>query len=1179
MKNRMEDLLSGQVDQHRPELIISPTELRLQIREGKQYKGSVSLSTADGSNIRGLVTTDCHRVLLADSSIAGDSCTVQFGVDTTGLKEGELVEGSIIISCNLAERKIPFRAEITGEMVAGAEGEIKTLEDFTRLCMKSFRDGFRLFTSPAFAGLLRGKNRPFLPLYKGLSHNPVTYQHLEEFLISTGRKEAVTFVLDKQTKEMHGLDTSQKDTLYLYKNNWGYLRVEVEAEGSFLSVEKKVITSEDFIGRVYGLEYIIHYDRLHQGRNFGRIRLKSVHQETEFVIEADAKGMRTPVSLHEGKLKAAIARDMLNLQLHKIDYRRWYEKGQSLLADLKEWDPESSVAVLYDAYLSYSADDLQRMHKLLSLFRSGSRKLKSEEEEIWYLYLQKLAGIKTKEIADLTGLLRRRLEQNPDQYLYLHLLLQEDPSYEHMPARIMFELEQCYDRGCASPFLYLKAWKMLEEQGSLLRRLTPFYLQVLRFASSKKILSESLYRRCAFLSGSLREFSDPVYQLLLAGYRTYQSTDILEAVCKLIMKGNALKREYFTWYSLAVKKDLRITRLYEYYMETLPEQAADEIPRQVRMYFAYNHTLGEKKRALLYTNVLKNRKTDPACYRNYERMIREFTLQSLEKGRISEVYAYLYQQLLHSPESREQAEKLVKILFCHKVEVKNPSIRNVIVCHYALNKEQSYPCRDGAAYVNLYSEDAALLFEDEKKRRFSSTVAHTCSPMMDAREIARNCMDLGVEDTGLQLYCCKEKGWKMEVNSRTLECFRLAEGNEEFSDGYRRILRQKLLEYYMENQEDERLLISVLSGDMRAYAAVDSVSTAVLMIETGLYEKAFQIVSEFGCEGIPEAALLRLASRMVLKKEFEEDEELLCLAEYVFRQGKYDEILLTYLLDYSIGSIEYLCRLWRCGRGFRLESLQLEKRILVLAVLTGRMPQDAGKILESYILNQGQETVITSFLTWASGCWIYSDVSLAGPVFLYLERLIEKNWKLNLMCRLALLKYYAGLESLNPDQEKEAERILALCSQKKLSFAFFKELPGHLIRPYHLEDKLFVEERFLPGTEVTIHYCLNPEEGEEKNWKSEPLREMLPGIYSREFLLFYGEVLDCYLTYRNQEEELGAGNRRLTLTNIDSDGVSRYKILNRILTSREVGNKARMDTAVEDYLWQDAFTEYYCTLM
>lgn len=1179
VKNRMEELLSGKVEQNRPELITSVSELRLRIQEGKKYKGSINLGTADGSKIKGLVTTDSHRILLANNSISGDSCTVLFGVDTTGLKEGDGITGSIVISCNLAERRIPLEAEIVREAVTGSEGEIRTLEDFSKLCMKSYREGFRLFTGSGFANLLRGKNRPFLPLYQGLSHNPVTYQHLEEFLITTGRKQPVMFSLDKQEKEVYHLDSSQKDTLYIYKNNWGYARIEVETKGAFLQVEKKVVTSEDFIGKVYGLEYIVSRERLHPGRNYGEIHLKTVYQELVFRVEASVGTPVVPKNLVPGRCYAAICRDMLDLQLRKMDYRSWHDHGLQIISDLKEDDPESSVAVLYDAYLSYSRDDMQRMHMLLNLFRKGSRTLETIEEKIWYIYLCKLAGIRTPNTEDFLSILRQSVQQAPDQYLYLHLLLQEDPSYEHMSARIMFELEQCYEKGCNSPFLYLKAWKMLDEQESLLRRITPFYQQVLRFAAVRNILSESLYRRTAFLSGSMREFSEPIYELLASGYQKFRSVDILEAICKLVMKGQAYKKEYFVWYSLAVEKELRITRLYEYYMETIPEELADQIPRQIRMYFAYNNTLGERKRALLYSSVLNNKETDRTCYMNYRSAIKTFTEQALKRGRVSEVYAVLYQAMLERPATKEIGEELAKVLFAHRVEVENPSIRNVIVCHDALKEEHIYPCRDGVAYVDIYSEDACILFEDEKKRRFSSTVPHTCRPLMQVKEIARSCMDLGVRDTGLQLYCCKEKAWKMEINRRNLECYQLAEENADFSDRYRNTLRQKLLDYYMENIGDERLLISVLSADMNTFAAVDKVSTAVLLIESGLYERAFALVSEFGYESIPDGLMLRLASRMILKMEFEEDEELLCLAEYVFRRGKYDEIILTYLLEHSMGSMKYLGELWERVKGFRLESLKLEKRILMLAVLTGEMPAEAGRILESYILNQGQESVITAFLTWASGCWFYQDMGISETIFLYLEKLSGKNWELNLMCRLALIKYYAGLESLNSEQEAEAQRILALCAEQKLTFAFFKKLPMHLIRPYQLEDKLFVEERFLPGTRVTIHYYVGHGDEEEPKWKSEPMREMMPGIFSREFLLFYGEVLTCYLVYRNGDEELKLGERQLTITNLDTDGISRYKILNRILAAKAMGNQERMMTAVEDYLWQDAFTEHFCKIM
>lgn len=50
---------------------------------------------------------------------------------------------------------------------------------------------------------------------------------------------------------------------------------------------------------------------------------------------------------------------------------------------------------------------------------------------------------------------------------------------------------------------------------------------------------------------------------------------------------------------------------------------------------------------------------------------------------------------------------------------------------------------------------------------------------------------------------------------------------------------------------------------------------------------------------------------------------------------------------------------------------------------------------------------------------------------------------------------------------------------------------------------------------MTIHYRTNAEE----TWKSEPMRNMYQGIFVKEFLLFYGEKMEYYLTFTNRQGE------------------------------------------------------------
>lgn len=341
-----------------PKMLLSETEFSFVIPAGEQRKASFHISADNGSVVTAQLHSDCHRVILAQDEVSGTDSEVLFGIDTTGLREGDTVSGNILISSNLSETAVPVRAEIAAAGEDAFDPEVKSLEDFANVCQKDLREGFHLFTNPNFRRLLGGKNRKYLALYQGMSHNPVTYQHLEEFLVTTEKKEPITLSLDKQEKAVYELGASQSDTLYIYRNTWGYVRLEVETEGDFLEVEKKVITTDDFIGKVYGLEYILHKDRMGAGRNFGRIRIRSVHQSLEFDVEATTgqNAEITPAAVRSRRI-SWLLRDYLKLQLHTLDYRTWIDSAAMTVQEMLDDDPEDITAILYMAFLHYSRED------------------------------------------------------------------------------------------------------------------------------------------------------------------------------------------------------------------------------------------------------------------------------------------------------------------------------------------------------------------------------------------------------------------------------------------------------------------------------------------------------------------------------------------------------------------------------------------------------------------------------------------------------------------------------------------------------------------------------------------------------------------------------------------------------------------------------------------------------
>lgn len=254
---------------------------------------------------------------------------------------------------------------------------------------------------------------------------------------------------------------------------------------------------------------------------------------------------------------------------------------------------------------------------------------------------------------------------------------------------------------------------------------------------------------------------------------------------------------------------------------------------------------------------------------------------------------------------------------------------------------------------------------------------------------------------------------------------------------------------------------------------------------------------------------------MILEKEFTEDEELLYLASYVVKQGIYDEIVLCYLRDYFTGSIEDMCSLWDKIRGFQMESDKLEERILTWSVFVRSHPKWEQEMLESYIRQSGKEHVILAYLTYLAIGYFMDGKPLSDQMFDYLDRAWKQGWELDEICHLTMLKHLSTKPQLSEEEEKEAHTLLLTFTKQGLRFAFYKDLPEHLTEGFQIGDRMFIEERQRAEAKVTIHYRTNAEE----TWKSEPMRNMYQGIFVKEFLLFYGEKMEYYLTFTNRQGE------------------------------------------------------------
>lgn len=1170
MKKKIEQLLNGKFEYDQPPLLFSQEKISLTLKAGETRKGELYLGTDDNEKIRGYVTSSSRRVVPGLDKFSGTTVCLPYGIDCTGLGSGESVKGWLCFTTNIGEYKLPFDIQVEKEQIRSSVGEVKDLDTFREIARKDFREAYHIFTDKSFSMILRDKGHKEHALYAGMSQQPVTYQHLEEFFIGAGEKEKVTVSLKTPGARFYEVRESIQESFAVQRSGWGHLRLDIETRGNFLEVAKRVVTEEDFIGSSYQVDFVIHKDKLGSGNQFGQIIVKSPYQELIYQITASKSSrVQVNIKIREKQHKLTLVRDYLDYCCEKMDFKTWAGSSHFELNQLWESGCDYPEYQMYEAYLLHLEGNDEACAEILRKYQDKSFSKEDLEFAGVYLYLCTLVGL-YKDKAQALRRIQNFYMQKADSFQLFWILLKTDPAVTTSPSKAVFMMEEQFERGCRSPLLYLEAWKYICKDMSLLHRLSSFWAQVFLFAGKEGLLTEELAMRFAYLSGYEKNFNQSLYRAMTMGYERYPSEDTLEAICKYIMKGNPRRQEYFRWFSLAVEHGLRLTRLFEYYVETLDTTYQRELPKPLLMYFTYNNTtLGDAKKAFIYASVISNRAQEAQTYESYRENMQLFAAQKLAEGRMNENYAAIYQEFLSNPRTTEEAEAIARRMFTCRLYCDDKKIRHVIVRHDQMEREEIYPCVQGVAYPRIYTEDAVILFQDEKQRRYAATVDFNVKKLMDEREMVPAVLKKGVGEPGVLLHYCES----VSLDRDNLEIFQKLVKSEAFTEKYKSQVRKKILDYYALHVHGEDLDDYLKKMDFREYALVDRKTLLETLITRGLFAQALGIIEEFGFEGLDMGSLLKLTSRMIIRCEMAEDEELLSLASQVYRSGKYDEVILHYLMKYRFGPVDEVFSIWKSAKGFEMDTYDLEERLLGLLMFTSDFRKEGENVLDAYVKQSGKERIIGAYLTQVAYGVFVREFPMSAFVRECLEHAYIRKWPVNLVCRLALLK------ALSKEKDKKGvylemkKELLAECTRQGMAFAFFRKLPPELLSPYQLDDKTYVEYHASPGARVTLYYKLDTGLGQEAEYKSEPLRNIYEGIFTKTFTLFYGETLHYYFQVEENGKSRKTTERVITMNKVEGTPVSKYQLINQILSARRLEKDQEVIAKMEQYLRQEQYVK------
>ena len=151
-----------------------------------------------------------------------------------------------------------------------------------------------------------------------------------------------------------------------------------------------------------------------------------------------------------------------------------------------------------------------------------------------------------------------------------------------------------------------------------------------------------------------------------------------------------------------------------------------------------------------------------------------------------------------------------------------------------------------------------------------------------------------------------------------------------------------------------------------------------------------------------------------------------------------------------------------------------------------------------------------------------------------------------------------------------ADPVLREILDKKLYFPYFREYTDHIAFMRRFEDKTMIEYHAKEGSHVEIHYLVEREDQSDGEYQKEEMQDMFHGIFVKQFILFFGERLQYYITEKDGEKEQLTESG--TLSRNETDAVQkegRFNLLNDISTGRTLHDYSTMERLLEEYFLQE----------
>lgn len=1165
MREKVLSLAKGNFIYDTPKLVLSVEQLAFQVTAGTHQTECFVLENERGTRVKGFGSVEevCVDFL---PFFDGEKNELTVEVHAEELVPGERLKGNLVLVTDCGEAKLPYDIEIVAPELSDERGAVRDYYTLQERIEENPERGADLFLAEEFREAFLYRDESGKILYDYLTKKNTKLQSMEEFLVAMKKKDAIRFEVNHASGgeiayELNGVDI--QDTLQIRVNTWGHTGIYVKATADFIEPQTHVLWTDEFERGQDILEFTILADRVPAGRRFGELILQSSYEKKVIRISAHNQRGEQERKIRRARKKAIAM--MYRMYLAYQEKRITREAFINFLQKNREVLEKISGAYT-QAVRGYIAVLLEEEENILEFFRETERwKLPPlgaafEEIESYILiqYIKTLYTEREEDCQSLAQLIETYGENGYQSSVLTYIQSQVDRRYQSLRL-LEQDVRNQVEAGSNSPLLYSVLMTAYREDATLIASLDEVTVNAVNYGLKRDLTTKEICMAVSFLGERLGSFDAKVFSMLQKFYDFFVMTDTLRGICGMLIRNEIRQQKYFPWFAKGVSRHLRLTDLFEYYMYTLDPDRIGMLPDVVLSYFQYENHLNDRCKAFLFAYIVKHRRDQADIFHLYEDQIWEFTLRQLKAHRISEDTAVLYQELFTQERiNGELAEELPYVMFTHSLICDNQGMDGVVVLHMETGEETYYPLENGQAEIQLYTPNTLIFFLDERRRYFAGTVDYRLKKLLQLDHFAMLCYEQGSRLPRLLVHLAYQAERAVKLQELQVEVLvqALHRGN------LRARMKEKVLlclyDYYRQ-QGDHTHLLEVLDEIDPVTLKRERISeVAADCIYQGMYEKAQTMLLRYGVENCELRALSMLVSKLVLENEQEFEPLLAKWALLLYRQGCYEKGPMDYLRRYYMGSLSTLTSIYRKCQQMPEVGVDedINERLLAQVLFVGDSQSEYEDIYLQYLEHGENRMLVKAYLAQLAYDYVVERVELSEPIFVKIEK--EAMYEKDTVMVLAALRHYRGEEHYASKQKEFVEWNLEKFASEGVILAFMKDYIGKVNVPYEIENTVLIQ--YYCNTDRGVFLFEQKEEG---GFEPEPMRQVFPGVYIYEMLLFEDEERQCYIYEEEQDER----TEIMTVRRPEAAGGTPgfFQMVNQMIEAKNEGDSTRYDALRRQY--------------